>query len=197
MQKSWRNRGAEAVHLLSFAAGVFALLILPGPTNAILAMASQGLTAGRAIVLLGTVVSAYLAIVVPASGLAGPILHAHPLVAQSVKLASAAWVFYLALRLWGVGSSPAEIVTVRQLAITTLLNPKALIIGLTMMPDAQDVSGMAATAALAFVVLFASSIWLSTGRIVLGSEKQMPLGARRCGSATLLVFSAVLTFSTF
>lgn len=87
--------------------------------------------------------------------------------------------------------------TVRQLAITTLLNPKALIIGLTMMPDAQDVSGMAATAALAFVVLFASSIWLSTGRIVLGSEKQMPLGARRCGSATLLVFSAVLTFSTF
>ncbi|MGO6712183.1 MULTISPECIES: threonine transporter RhtB [Rhizobium] len=185
------------MHLLSFAAGVFALLILPGPTNAILAMASQGLTAGRAIVLLGTVVSAYLAIVVPASGLAGPILHAHPLVAQSVKLASAAWVFYLALRLWGVGSSPAEIVTVRQLAITTLLNPKALIIGLTMMPDAQDVSGMAATAALAFVVLFASSIWLSTGRIVLGSEKQMPLGARRCGSATLLVFSAVLTFSTF
>jgi threonine/homoserine/homoserine lactone efflux protein len=87
--------------------------------------------------------------------------------------------------------------TVRQLAITTLLNPKALIIGLTMMPDAQDVSRIAATATLAFVVLFASSIWLSTGRIVLGGEKQMPLLARRCGSATLLLFSAVLTFSAF
>ncbi|MGO7748423.1 threonine transporter RhtB, partial [Rhizobium ruizarguesonis] len=33
----------------------FSLLILPGPTNAILAMASQGLTTGRAIMLLGTV----------------------------------------------------------------------------------------------------------------------------------------------
>ncbi|MGO8477552.1 hypothetical protein ACC739_36960, partial [Rhizobium ruizarguesonis] len=53
-------------------------IILPGPTNAILAMASQGLTAGREIMLLGTVVSAYLAIVVPASGLAGPFLHQHP-----------------------------------------------------------------------------------------------------------------------
>jgi threonine/homoserine/homoserine lactone efflux protein len=185
------------VYLLAFAAGVFALLILPGPTNAILAMASQGLTAGRAIMLLGTVVSAYLAIVVPASGLAGPFLHRHPLAAQSVKLASATWVFYLALRLWGAGSGPAEIVTVRQLAITTLLNPKALIIGLTMMPSAQDVSAMAAIVTLAFVVLFVSSIWLSTGRIVLGSEKQMPLLARRCGSATLLLFSAVLTFSAF
>ncbi|MGR9179294.1 threonine transporter RhtB (plasmid) [Rhizobium leguminosarum] len=185
------------MHLLPFAASVFALLILPGPTNAILAMASQGLTAGRAIMLLGTVVSAYLAIVVPASGLAGPFLQAHPLVAQSVKLASATWVFYLALRLWGVGSSPAEIVTGRQLAITTLFNPKALIIGLTMMPPAQEASGIAATATLAFVVLFTSSIWVSTGRIVLGSEKQMPLLARRCGSATLLVFSAVLTLSAF
>ncbi|NEJ24656.1 threonine transporter RhtB [Rhizobium leguminosarum] len=185
------------MHLLAFAAGVFALLILPGPTNAILAMASQGLTAGRAIMLLGTVVSAYLAIVVPASGLAGPFLHQHPLAAQGVKLASATWVFYLALRLWGVGSSPKEIVTVRQLAITTLLNPKALIIGFTTMPSAQNVSAMAAIVTLAFVVLLVSSIWLSTGRIVLGSEKQMPLLARRCGSATLLLFSAVLTFSAF
>ena len=185
------------MHLFPFAAGVFALLILPGPTNAILAMASQGLTAGRAVMLLGTVVAAYLAIVVPASGLAGPFLNQHPLVAQGVKLASATWVFYLALRLWGSGSSPTEVVTVRQLAITTLLNPKALIIGLTMMPSAQEVSGIDATAALAFVVLFASLIWLSTGRIVLGSEKEMPLLARRCGSATLLVFSAALTLSAF
>ncbi|MGO8396431.1 hypothetical protein ACC760_38360, partial [Rhizobium ruizarguesonis] len=37
-------------------------------------------------------------------------------------------------------------------------NPKALIIGLTMMPSAQDVSAMAAIVTLAFVVLFVSSI---------------------------------------
>ncbi|RUM25812.1 threonine transporter RhtB [Rhizobium vallis] len=185
------------MNLLPFAAGVFALLILPGPTNAILAMASQGLTVPRAITLLSTVVFAYLTVVLPTSGLAGPFLRAHPAVAQGVKLASATWVFYLALRLWGVGSAPVAAVGVRQLAVTTLLNPKALIIGLTMVPPAPQASAIATIATLISAVLAASSIWLSIGRIVLGDEKQMPLLARRCGSATLVVFSAVLTFSAF
>ncbi|MDR9808764.1 threonine transporter RhtB [Rhizobium hidalgonense] len=185
------------MHLLPFAAGVFTLLILPGPTNAILAMASHGLALGRAIMLLAVVVCAYLAIILPASGLAGSFLHDHPVVAQGVKLTSATWVFYLALRLWSVGSSPVETVSVRQLAVTTLLNPKAPVIGLTMVPQVQDVSKIVIVTTLASVVLAASSIWLLLGRMILGNEKEMPLFARRCGSATLLVFSAVLTFSAF
>lgn len=179
--------------LLPFAAGVFTLLILPGPTNAILAMASQGLTVRRAVVLLATVVFAYLAVVLAASGLAGPFLGNHPAVAQGVKLVSASWVFYLALRLWGAGSSVVEVVRVRQLAVTTLLNPKALIIGLTMVPSLREASASAAIAALACAVTAASSIWLSVGRIILGKEMEMPLLARRCGSATLMLFAAVLT----
>lgn len=183
------------MHLLPFAAGVFTLLILPGPTNAILAMASQGLTVGRAIVLLVTVLSAYLAIIFPASGLAGSFLRDYPLVSQGVKLVSATWVLYLALRLWGVGSSHVEAVCLRQLAVTTLLNPKALIIGLTMVPPAQDITPAASIAALTSAVLAASAIWLSVGRVILGGEKRIPLLARRCGSLTLVAFSAMLTFS--
>ena len=186
------------MHLLPFAAGVFTLLILPGPTNAILAMASQGLTAGRAIALLATVLCAYLAIVLPASSLASSFLRDHPLVAQGVKLVSATWVLYLALRLWGIGSSRIiEAVNLRQLAVTTLLNPKALIIGLTMVPPTKEISATASIAILTFVVLAASSIWLTIGRVILGREKQIPSFARRCGSATLVAFSAVLTFSAF
>ena len=183
------------MHLLPFAAGVFTLLILPGPTNAILAMASQGLTVGRAIVLLATVLCAYLAIIFPASGLAGSFLRDYPLVSQGVKLVSATWVLYLALRLWGVGSSHVEAVRLRQLAVTTLLNPKALIIALTMVPPAHEVPVTASIATLASMVLAASSIWLSVGRVILGREKQIPPFARRCGSATLVAFSAMLTFS--
>ncbi|MBX5024967.1 threonine transporter RhtB [Rhizobium lentis] len=185
------------MHLLPFAAGVFTLLILPGPTNAILAMASQGLTFRRSIALLATVLSAYLAIVLPASGLAGSFLRDHPLVSQGVKLISATWVLYLALRLWGVGSSHIEAVSVRQLGVTTLLNPKALIIGLTMVPPTREVPAAAAIATLASVVLVVSSIWLSIGALILGREKRIPALARRCGSATLVAFSAVLTFSAF
>ncbi|WP_064697796.1 hypothetical protein [Rhizobium aegyptiacum] len=182
------------MHLLPFAAGVFTLLILPGPTNAILAMASQALTIRRAIALLATVLSAYLAIVLPASGLAGSFLRDHPLISQGVKLLSATWVLYLALRLWGVGSSQVEAVSVRQLAVTTLLNPKALIIALTV-PPAQEVPATASIAILTSVVLAVSSIWLSIGRLILGCEKRTPFFVRRCGSATLVGFSAVLTIS--
>ncbi|ARO32880.1 hypothetical protein NXC14_PB00054 (plasmid) [Rhizobium sp. NXC14] len=183
------------MHLLPFASGVFTLLILPGPTNAILAMASQGLTVGRAIALLATVLLAYLAIVLPASGLAGSFLSDHPLVSQGVKLISATWVLYLALRLWGMGSSQVEAVSVRQLAVTTLLNPKALIIGLTMLPPAAELPAAGSITILASVVLAVSSIWLSVGRVILGRDKRIPSFARRCGSATLVAFSAVLTFS--
>lgn len=185
------------MHLLPFAASVFTLLILPGPTNAILAIASQGLTSRRAIMLLATVVFAYLAIVLSVSGLAAPILRDYPPVSQAVKLASATWVFYLALRLWGVGSSPVVVVRVRQLAVTTLLNPKGFIIGLTTIPPAQQASSIAIVAVLASMMLLASSIWLSMGRIVLGGRKQLPLFARRCSSATLFIFSAALTVSAF
>ncbi len=184
-----------AMHLLPFAAGVFTLLILPGPTNTVLAMASQGLTFGRAAALLVTVLTAYLAIVVPASALAGSFFRDHPLVSQGVKLLSATWVLYLALRLWSIGSSQVEAVSPRQLAVTTLLNPKALIIAVTMVPPTAEVPATESIAILASVVLAVSSIWLSIGRVMLGREKRMPPFARRCGSATLVAFSAVLTFS--
>ncbi|EJC75203.1 hypothetical protein Rleg10DRAFT_3780 [Rhizobium leguminosarum bv. trifolii WSM2012] len=185
------------MHLLPFAAGVFTLLILPGPTNAILAIASQGLTSRRATTLLATVVFAYLAVVLSVSSLAAPVLRDHPPVSQAVKLASATWVFYLALRLWGVGSSPVTVVRTRQLAITTLLNPKGFIIGLTIIPAAQQASSIAIVSVLASLVLLASAVWLSIGRIVLGGEKKIPLFARRFSSATLFIFSATLTASVF
>ncbi|MBY5410833.1 threonine transporter RhtB [Rhizobium leguminosarum] len=185
------------MHLLPFAAGVFMLLILPGPTNAILAMASQDLTVGRAIGLLATVISAYLAVVLLASGFAGSLLRDHPVVSQGVKLVSASWVLYLALRLSGIGSSRVEAVGVRQLAVTTLLNPKSLIIGLTMVPPTQEVATTSAIAILASVLLAVSSIWLLVGRVILGQKKRIPSLVRRCGSATLAAFSAVLMFSAF
>ncbi len=76
-----------------------------------------------------------------------------------------------------------------------MLNPKALIIALTMVPPAHEVPVTASIATLASMVLAASSIWLSVGRVILGREKQIPPFARRCGSATLVAFSAMLTFS--
>jgi threonine/homoserine/homoserine lactone efflux protein len=180
----------------AFAASVFALLILPGPTNAILAMASHGLTLSRMGVLLAAVILSYLAVIVPVSTVGGPFLQQHPAVSQGVKLASATWIFYLALKLWGRPSREIQSVAlgVRQVVATTLLNPKAIIIALAMLPSRGI---LAPDVFLGFVVAAGATswIWLSIGRVVLGDGDQMPLAARRCGCAVLLGFCVLLTVS--
>lgn len=182
--------------LVEFAISVFALLILPGPTNAMLAMASKGLGPAGIGAPLAAVLAAYLSVIVPVSAFAAPYLHHHPVVFQVVKLISATWVLYLALRLWGlIGPAQSSGPGFGQLFLTTLLNPKGLIVGLTMLPSR---SSFAPDAIVAFLVAAAatSSVWLVLGRLIPGDQQQLPLLARRCGSAALMLFAAMLTAST-
>lgn len=181
------------MNLPTFIASVFTLLILPGPTNAVLAMSSAALTPRRALLLVSTVASSYLLAAVPIAAFAGPLLNAHPAVAQVIKLLSAVWVLYLALRLWaGDISHSGSIIGVRQLCVTTLLNPKAIIVGLTFMPS---LTGGLHVAIPVFVgvVLATSTIWLGLGSLILVGRPRMPLLACRCGSVVLLTFSLALT----
>ena len=181
---------------LSFALGAFTLLILPGPTNALLVMASHGLSRIGLLEVLAAVVFAYLAIIIPVSSVAGPFLHAHPLALQVVKAISAVWVLYLAFKLWGRSTvASAEFAGPRHVFVTTLLNPKAIIIGLTIIPSAQDGIALGTMMAFVAVALSTSLIWLTAGRLVIGESDHMPLIARRCGSAALMIFSIVLTAS--
>ena len=183
--------------LVAFAISAFALLILPGPTNAMLVMASPGLPPARMGVLLAAVLTAYLCVIVPVSAFAVPYLHDHPAVFQGVKLISATWVLYLALKLWGLnGYTQPFQPGFGQLFLTTLLNPKGLIVGLTMLPS-QGAFAPDAIAAFLIAAAATSSAWLALGRLVLAGQQQLPLLARRCGSAALMAFAAMLTISTF
>ena len=184
------------MHFSALALGIFTLLILPGPTNAILAMASQGLTLARAIALLTAVLCSYLAVIIPVSSLSAPLLHGHPIIAQTVKLISATWVLYLAVKLWSSApKSQGGMVRVPHLIITTLLNPKAIIIGLTMIVSDDGSFPIAALVTFSIAVIATSTVWLLAGRLILGGKGQTPVIARRCGSVVLLAFSALLTIS--
>lgn len=181
--------------LLTFSLGVLALLIMPGPTNAVLAMASAGITATRLLSLLGAVLAAYLIVIIPVSGIAGPYLQAHPVVAQSVRIVSAIWVLSLALKLWKADpDAGATTVGPRHLFVTTLLNPKAIIIGLAMVPAVQVTLALAILSFAACVTL-TSAIWIGLGRLITGNGSGMPLLAQRCGSAVLMAFSITLAVS--
>lgn len=180
------------MNLPTFALAVLSLLILPGPTNAVLALASTALTFRRFLSLISAVLLAYLAIIVPVSGIAAPLLHGHPTIASIVKLISAIWVLYLALKLWAPARSGGRNrLSLGPLFITTLLNPKAVIIGLSLVPAVQ--AGVpAAMATFACCVAVTSAIWLGLGSLIVGQHAQMPTLARQCGCAALVAFAVIL-----
>ena len=119
-----------------FALTVLLILGTPGPTNTLLATAGGTVGFRRALPLVPAEASGYL-ISILAIGLAlGPVLTAVPALALALRLVVAGYLALLAVRLWRQGAidlSSAP-VTPRQVFVTTLLNPKALVFALGVIP---------------------------------------------------------------
>ncbi|NNH29157.1 threonine transporter RhtB [Rhizobium sp. SEMIA 4085] len=183
---------------LSMAAGAFALLAMPGPTNTLLALAAHRRGVRDLAILAAIVVAAYLMVAASLAVFAGAYLHSHPQIADDLKLVSAAWVLYLAFRLWfAPGSVSAADISAHQVLITTLLNPKAIILGLAMVPPAGVSTQIPYLVTITFVVAAASMLWLALGKLVIEAQEALPVLVRRCTCAVLLLFSAGLTASLF
>jgi threonine/homoserine/homoserine lactone efflux protein len=74
-------------------------------------------------------ISAYLLVVTPLATVAAGFLSAYPMIAIAFKACSAAWILFLAIRLWLPQRENLASVSFRSVVVTTLLNPKAIIIG--------------------------------------------------------------------
>jgi threonine/homoserine/homoserine lactone efflux protein len=121
------------------ALAILALLATPGPTNTLLALAGAERGFARATRLIPAELLGYLATTLPLAVFGSRLLDSMPLARTAITLAAAAWVLRLAVAMWRVPSArvggPA--VTARRVAVTTLLNPKALILGLVLLPAAD------------------------------------------------------------
>lgn len=124
--------------LPAFALAVFLLLLTPGPTNTLLAIsgAARGLKAS--LPLIGAELGGYLTTILPLVFLAAPMLADEPVAALVIKLASTLWMLMLAARLWNRPPSTSEpgAITVLSVYCTTVLNPKALIVAVALIPAA-------------------------------------------------------------
>lgn len=184
---------------LAFAAALIALLFSPGPTNTLLAVggASRGLR--RSLVLTVAEVTAYLLVVTPLALFGGPFLQGHPVVAETVKLVAATWVIYLAVRLWQTppATGPDRTVTPARIFITTLLNPKGLIIGLAILPATGSLAALLPwLAGLAGIIVVASLLWIAAGA-TLGrlTESGLPQPLRRGAAGYLGIVALGLVAS--
>lgn len=183
------------MELTAFTLALALLLAAPGPTNTVMAMAGaragmlQGLRLSFA-VLLG-----YFTTVLPLVFYVSPYFQAHPRLAASITLLSAFWVLGLGARLWRGQSRSTEERAIGAWTVytTTVLNPKGLIIGLTLMPDKGIDGSVPYLAILVAMVLVVNSLWLGLGATVIRKLSQRhPVAVSRGAASCLLFFAAGL-----
>ncbi|TPP09494.1 hypothetical protein [Rhizobium glycinendophyticum] len=187
--------------LPAFALAVLLLLLTPGPTNTLLAVAGAARGLKDALPLVGAELAGYLITISTLVFLAAPILAGQPMAALIVKLASTVWVLLLAIRLW---SNPPTVddpgaIGALGVFVTTFLNPKGLVIGLALMPPALTGIPGGFAAPLPYLALFSALVvlvalsWLTFGAKVLSSVAVAnPLLIGRVAASFLVLFAASL-----
>ena len=181
---------------LEFALALAALLLAPGPTNTLLALAGAERGWAATARLLPVVGLAYAASVLPLA-LAGEVVIPEGTALRNVvTLMAALWVAALAVRLWRLPRQgmAAAAVSGRTLFITTLVNPKGHIIGLVLLPGQASLA--ASLALFTLVLAAASAFWMALGT-QMARQARMPLlrrvSATWLGLVALWLGSAALS----
>ncbi len=121
-----------------FALTVLAILATPGPTNTLLATAGAASGFRRALPLIPAEAAGYLIAILTLGLLLGPLVAALPALAIVLRLVVGLYLLSLAWRLWQgsnvLASAGAAIITPARIFMTTLLNPKAIIFALGVVP---------------------------------------------------------------
>jgi len=179
-----------------FLLAVLTILGTPGPTNTLLATSGAMVGFQRSLPLLAGELAGYAIAVAAIRILLGPLLAAVPLVGIGLKLAVIAYIVWMAIRLWRRGSgglteAGAEI-KVRNVFLTTLLNPKALIFSLSVLPQEHPLL-WAYVAAFFTVIPLAGSGWILLGRTVgLVAGERHTGTIRRVASVALFGFAGLI-----
>ncbi len=169
--------------LVAFLSAVLALLIAPGPTNTLMGVAGAQAGLGRVVRLLPAELAGYLTTVLPLVWLGAEMLARWPAASLVLKLMAAFWVMALAVRMWGLRSAGAASrpVTARQVFVTTMLNPKALVFGLVLLPAPGQADFAPRLALFCLMVSCVALLWGAAGALTqlgAGAERRLMLVQR-------------------
>ena len=177
---------------------VLAVLGTPGPNNTLLATA--GATAGlrRSLPLIPAEAAGYTIAVLTLGLALGPVVAGAPLLAGALRASVGAYLLFLALRLWrrgGAALATGAVVAPRQVFVTTLLNPKAIIFALGVVPFGAG-RGVWPPYMLGFLGLLAAvaAAWIAAGALLGGAAGRRGWGGAvpRVGAAAVGSFAVPL-----
>lgn len=159
---------------LTFVAASILVLITPGPTNTLLAACGAAMDFRRAAILPLAEALGYIIAILFFVAFA-EMMRGNHVVLAVVRLAAAAWLIHSSYRLWRMPFEASPAVkddAFRRVLVTTIVNPKAMLVGTILIPAG---TGMAAPAWIG--VYAALSTVSGLGWVTLGSL--LPLGIKR------------------
>lgn len=184
---------------LIFALSVLTILGTPGPTNTLLA--TGGATVGwrRSLALIPSEAAGYTISILTIGLLLGPVLARAPLLATLMRAAVGGYLLFLAVKLWRQGSAAlatGRTVTPAQVFVTTLLNPKAIIFALGVIPFGTDLAWPYMLGFLAMLACVALA-WITAGSLLGKAAHRRGWGRAvpRVGATAVGAFAALLLVS--
>lgn len=173
---------------------IMVLLITPGPTNTLLFLAGAERGWAGALRLIPFELVGYLTTVVPLSLMGAAFLHDAPRARAVLAVVAGIWVGWLAIKLILPQTSKAQPTRVgpTEVFLTTLLNPKALLFGLVLLPSPVHLT--ANLALFAGEVVLVAYGWAGLGAWLggAGSTRQSAMAWVRRGASLWLSVVAVL-----
>ncbi len=188
----------DAMEPITFVAGALSLLAVPGPTNTLLATAGAEVGRHKAMRLLAAELGGYILAIVLIRAALGPLIASVPALGVGLRAAVILYLLYLAAKLWRRGAQredAATPITFARVFTTTLLNPKALVFALTLLPQGKDIAGFLPwLAALAVQIVLVGFCWISLGATIgQGLEGRVrPTLGYRIGAVILALFAGML-----
>lgn len=182
--------------LPAFISAVLALLLAPGPTNTLMGLAGARRGLRGVVRLLPAELFGYLTTILPLIYLGAEVLEQWSVAAVVLKVAAALWVMFLAINLWGRrgATGASSEVTARRVYLTTMLNPKALIFGLVLLPAPADPQFAPRLGLFCLMVMAVALVWGGVGKLTQkgGGDAGRLLIIQRIAAVWLAIVSVTL-----
>ncbi|RQT07340.1 LysE family translocator [Burkholderia contaminans] len=187
---------------MSFYAAI--VLLVPGPTNTLLLSAGLKLNLRGACRLVAAEASGYVIAITVWGFFLWSLATQYPWIVSVVKLISATFIFYLAVKMWFKGAdfdtTDAPPLGFRGLFLATLMNPKALLFSSAIFPEAAFRSleiFLTSTGVFLITLIPIGLLWSRLGRLLVMNRTEGRLASivLRCSSLVLLTFAATLASS--
>jgi threonine/homoserine/homoserine lactone efflux protein len=179
---------------LLFALAVLAILATPGPTNTLLATGGAARGLRRGLPLVAAEAAGYLLSISLVGFLLRPVVAQAPLLAASLRLAVGAYLILLAARLATPRiEAAAAVVDARRVFVTTMLNPKAFVFALAIVPFAQP-GVWRYLAGFVAILLPVSVAWVAFGAVLgrVSSRRGRLHWVTRAGACAIAAFAVLV-----